>query len=151
MRFRIPVAVLAFSLAAACGVDTASSVCSTDPGPEMRPGWNCLSCHREGGTAHRRAWTAAGTIYEAADSGPCEGVPDVHVVFFNPAGEEVERVTSNAAGNFFTNRPLPPGFRVGVEREGRLAMMPKPPPAGSCNACHSDPPTGDALGRIRAP
>jgi hypothetical protein len=144
------VLLFAAMLGAACGVEP-SAQCSTDPGPEMRPGWNCLSCHRESGQARAKVWSAAGTVYDSADANACDGVPGVDVVFFNPAGIEVERVTTNAAGNFFTPRQLPEGFRVGVERDGKLAMMPIPPPAGSCNACHSDPPIGDALGRIRAP
>jgi hypothetical protein len=138
-------------LLAACGVEPNSSTCTTEPGPEMRPGWNCLSCHREAGKASTRIWTAAGTVYETADASACDGVPGVDVVFFTDMGAEVQRVQTNAAGNFFTPHPLPPGFRVGVERDGKLAMMPIPPPAGSCNACHSDEPIGDAMGRIRAP
>ena len=139
------------ALVAGCGVEPSASTCSTEPGPEMRPGWNCLSYHRENGKAATKVWSAAGTVYESADAEPCDGSPGVDVVFFAPSGAEVERIRTNAAGNFFTNRVFPDGFRVGVERDGKLVMMPIPPPAGSCNACHSDSPTGEALGRIRAP
>lgn len=143
-------------LLAACGVEpsldgNSAKTCSTEPGPEMRPGWNCLSCHRAGGRAAAKVWTAGGTVYESADADRCDGSPGVDVVFFDRDGIEIERVTTNAAGNFYTARELPEGFRVGVERDDRLAMMPIEPPAGSCNACHSDPPVGEALGRIRAP
>jgi hypothetical protein len=151
IRSIVPIVFLAL---AACGVevaDTERSTCSTQPGPLMRPGWNCLSCHRSGGQAGEKLWSAGGTVYESADADPCDGSPDVDVVFFDPSGAEIERVTTNAAGNFFTATPLPEDFRVGVERDGRMAMMPIPPPAGSCNACHSDPPVGEALGRIHAP
>lgn len=137
-------------VAAACAAESGAT-CSTKPGPEMRPGWNCLSCHREGGQASRKPWTAGGTVYEALDSDPCDGTPDVDVVFFTAEGAELERVRTNAVGNFFTATPLPEDFRVGVERDGVLAMMPIAPPAGSCNACHSDSPVGGALGKIRAP
>jgi hypothetical protein len=139
------------ALSAACGVEPDAASCKTEPGPEMRPGWNCLSCHRENGKAASKVWTAAGTVYETADADPCDGSPGVDVVFFAPSGSEVDRVRTNAAGNFFTNRVFPEGFRVGVERDGKLVMMPIPPPAGSCNACHSENPVGEALGRIRAP
>jgi hypothetical protein len=140
--------ICAVAALAACSDQT----CSTTPGPEMRPGWNCLGCHREGGTAERVPWTAGGTIFEHADADPCsDGTPDVEVIFFDPHGTEIERVTTNAVGNFHTATPLPEGFRVGIERDGRLAMMPFPPPAGSCNACHSTNPIAHAKGLIRAP
>lgn len=134
--------------ASACGVDRE---CSTEPGPEMRPGWNCLACHREGGSAEKVPWSAGGTVYEGLDSDPCSDGAFAEVVFFDPNGREIERVRTNAAGNFHTATPLPRGFRVGVEREGQLAMMPFPPPAGSCNACHAIKPIGGAKGLIRAP
>jgi len=147
------ICVLAISLiATACtAADDGGGTCSTKPGPEMRPGWNCLSCHRAGGQATAKVWTAGGTVYDALDSDPCTGTPEVDVVFFDPQGNEIERVRTNDVGNFYTRAELPEGFLVGLEREGRLAMMPIPPPAGSCNACHADNPVGGALGKIRAP
>lgn len=158
-RTRLPRLALVLAAAAvgltfaACGTDSETCLTSSlETGPEMRPGWNCLSCHREKGQASAKVWTAAGTIYDAADAHVCAGSPEVDVVFFTPDGTtEIERVTTNAVGNFYTDRPLPEGFRVGVSRDGKLAMMPVAPPAGSCNACHSERPVGDALGRIRAP
>ena len=130
----------------------ADLTCKKTPGPEMRPRCNSLSCHREGGEAGRVPWTAGGTIFESADADPCaDGTPDVDVVFFDAHGTEIERVRTNDVGNFHTATPLPDGFRVGVEREGRIAMMPFPPPAGSCNACHSTRPIANAKGLIRAP
>jgi len=133
-------------------VGCAERTCSTDPGPTMRPGWNCLSCHRDGGQAKDKVWSAGGTVFEDLDVDPCnDGVPGVEVVFFDARGSELERVRTNDVGNFHVTTPLPEGFRVGVEREGRLAMMPFPPPAGSCNACHALAPIGGAKGVIRAP
>lgn len=117
----------------------------------MRQGWNCLSCHKENGQASGKPWTAGGTVYESLDSDQCDGSQGVDVVFFDPDGTEIHRLTTNEAGNFYTNTPLPEGFLVGVERAGVRKMMPIPPPAGSCNACHSKSPIGDALGPIRAP
>lgn len=145
--------VLLLCVLCACGIGVYGSerTCSTEPGPQMRPGWNCLSCHREGGRAEDRVWSAGGTVYESADASPCDGAEGVDVVFFSPDGPEIERVRTNAVGNFYTAKRLPEKFRVGVERDGQMMMMPIPPPAGSCNACHSDPPLGEALGRIRAP
>ncbi|MGE0548356.1 MAG: hypothetical protein AB7O24_02205 [Kofleriaceae bacterium] len=148
MKWFAMIVGFSFALGAAC---TEPRVCSTTPGPEMRPGWNCLSCHREEGQAKNKVWSAGGTVYESLDSDQCDGTPDVEVVFFNPNGVEIERVRTNDAGNFHTSKPLPKGFRVGVERDGKRAMMPIPPPAGSCNACHAASPIGGAKGVIRAP
>lgn len=117
----------------------------------MKPGWNCLSCHREGGQASSKPWSAAGTIYGDADADVCDGVAGVNVIFTDADGVELTRVVSNEVGNFYTAFALPEGFRVALERQGRTVQMPISPPAGSCNACHDTPPLGDALGRIRAP
>jgi mono/diheme cytochrome c family protein len=117
----------------------------------MRPGQNCIRCHKAGGEAASKPWTAGGTIFEDVRDDVCSGVNGVDVVFLDEQFIEIGRVTSNDAGNFYTDMPLPPGFRVAVERGGRRITMPEAPAAGSCNACHSDNPVGNALGPIRAP
>lgn len=98
-----------------------------------------------------KPWSAGGTVYESADDDPCQGTPGVEVVFFDNLGSELARVKTNDVGNFHLAQPLPPGFRVGVERDGKRSMMPFPPPAGSCNACHAASPIAGAKGLLRAP
>jgi hypothetical protein len=73
------------------------------------------------------------------------------VLVSDASGQLLEKLTTNAAGNFYTATPFPPGFRVALQYEGESIAMPCPPPAGLCNACHNDPPIGQALGRIYIP
>lgn len=135
----------------ACGSE--SPVSATDPntpGPLMRPGEQCLSCHRQGGQASRRPWTAAGTVFRTATSN--EGVEGATIVIEDAAGKRVSLVT-NAVGNFYTADVLAKPLRMKIRYDGREKEMPIPLDAdGACNACHSHPdPIGEALGRIRIP
>lgn len=116
------------------------------PGPLMRAGENCLRCHQENGTA-KNVWTAAGTVYLHDQADREQGLAGVKVILQNPSGKTVTLFT-NEAGNFFTAEPLEQGYSVRIEKEGKSMAMSSPPPAGSCNACHSLPPVGNAPGRI---
>lgn len=120
-------------------------------GPLMRPGEDCLSCHSEGAGRRAPTWSAGGTVYDRADAAANDGVEGVDVVLSRPDGGMIETLRTNAAGNFYTATPLPQGFRVALEYAGERIDMPCPPPAGLCNACHSDPPIGQAPGRIYVP
>jgi hypothetical protein len=78
-------------------------------------------------------------------------VGGVSVLISSPEGELLEELLTNSAGNFYTARSLPEGFRVALEHEGARIEMPCPPPAGNCGACHSLPPIGQTAGRIYVP
>lgn len=137
---------------AACSGPESTPVDRTATGPLMRSGENCLSCHRAGGQASRRVWTAAGTVYPRADSAINEGVEGVTVRIEDSTGKRIALVT-NAVGNFYTAEPLSKPLRMSVEFEGKQRAMPIPLDAeGACNACHSNPDAiGGAAGRIRLP
>jgi hypothetical protein len=75
----------------------------------------------------------------------------VTVELSDAEGQLIERLLTNEVGNFYTATPLPSGFRVALEHQGQRIEMPCPPPAGLCNACHADPPIGQAPGRIYVP
>ncbi len=117
----------------------------------MRPGEDCLSCHSEGSGRSAPIWSAGGTVYARADAAANEGVSGVRVMLSSSDGELIETLTTNSAGNFYTATPLPPAFQVALEYQGEQIAMPCPPPAGLCNACHSDQPIGQAPGRIYVP
>lgn len=121
-------------------------------GPTMRPGENCLSCHRpsnEGGIAP--VWTAAGTVYGKHDADRDEGVSGAEVTIVDKAGKTV-KLTTNEVGNFYTREPLVAPYRVSLSYQGRTATMPIEAPAGSCNFCHSYPDaSGGPKGRIYVP
>lgn len=107
---------------------------SLTPGPLMRPGWNCLSCHRPQGQAANHVWSAGGTVF----AGPTteRGVAGVQIVLTDEAGKTV-RLVSNSVGNFYTAEPLSGSLAVRAERDGKAVSMPERAPAGSCNFCHT--------------
>jgi len=116
-----------------------------DTGPLMRPGENCMGCHT-GGRAPR--FQIAGTVFECGEAGSHDGVAGVDVVVRSPAGEEVLRLTTNEAGNFYSRESLPEGFRVSLERGDTVRSMGSTPPRGACNSCHRLPPENGAPGRL---
>lgn len=125
----------------------------TTPGPTMRPGENCLSCHQDGfGDEEAPEFTAAGTVFASLDSDHCDGVGGVSIFLTAADGSELELVT-NQVGNFWTSEPLMeegPGPRL--EFEGETIMMGRDLPSiPACNACHSDSPVGGAAGKIFVP
>lgn len=134
----------------ACAADGDDPAPET-PGPLMRPGWNCLAsgCHFPDKAPRPPDWTAGGTIYARKDARANDGLANVTVILRDESGKAV-RLLSNAAGNFHTAEPLTGSLEVTLEYRGRTKKMPARAPAGSCNFCHSPPPS-DAGGRIFAP
>lgn len=128
-------------LAALAGIAACEST-----GPLMKPGDNCISCHDGGGTAPR--WRLAGTVYECGTAGKGEGVAGVEVVVTDADGVEALRLVSNEAGNFYTGRGLPDGYRVRLERAGTVREMIAAPPVGACNSCHRVPAKNGTTGRL---
>jgi hypothetical protein len=119
-------------------------------GPLMRPGDNCLRCHSRTGEAKRKVFSFGGTIFAKADSPRCAGgEADVTIRVTDAAGKTVS-VVSNDAGNFWSEEPLTPPFRMEAQRGDRIAKMPIDAPTGGCALCHRNPnPVSGALGRIR--
>lgn len=150
-RARAALLALAVCGCAANTGDVAEPVISLEPGPEMRPGENCLRCHNPAGPAARRPWSAAGTVFPARDAMRTEGVLGVRVELSDADGNVIDRLITNEVGNFYTNAELPDPFFVALEYDGQRVEMPCAPPAGSCNACHALPPVGHAPGRIYVP
>jgi hypothetical protein len=133
---------------AACGTEAEPGEYT---GPLMRPGQDCLSCHSADSGRGAPTWSAGGTVYAKADAKADEGVEGVDVILSDADGKLIEKLVTNSVGNFYTPTPLPRGFKVALEYQGQRIEMPCPPPAGLCNLCHSDPPTGAAPGRIYVP
>ena len=129
--------------AAACGIP------QNNPG--MEPGQDCMSCHASDSTAGGRPWTAAGTLFAAPDSAADAGVSGGRI-FIQDAIGRTFTLTTNAAGNFYTAEALAfPLAKVQAEVNGvRMAMVGQPK-TGSCNSCHTNPPGGDAPGRLFVP
>ncbi len=144
----------AVSVVACSGTDNAAPAggYGFTTGALMLPGENCLRCHSSGSNYPQAPdWTLGGTVFTAADATETDGVRDAVVEITDKTGR-VLKLTTNEAGNFYTQEPLEPPFRVALEYGGKRAQMPIEAPAGSCNACHSHPdPTGGTKGRIRIP
>jgi hypothetical protein len=153
---RIALAALLASALIGCGSSeeqASSGGFGFATGPLMRPGDNCLRCHRDERTDYPSApvWTAAGTVFPGPDSPVSDGVSGVTVLLMDEGGQTVESLVTNAAGNFYTAAPLPAGFRVALEYEGEQIEMPCAPPSGGCAACHNQPAIGGAPGRLFLP
>ena len=113
--------------------------CSDSNGPLMKPGENCMRCHD---------WTVAGTVFPCKDADPSAGVPGVTVVITNAAGTELTRLTSNAAGNFYTKTPFTGSVHASIERSGATQKMTTAQTTGACNSCHTVPGQNAAPGRL---
>ena len=135
------------------GVALVSVACGlpdrNDNSPWMRPGEDCISCHREGGEAADKQWTAAGTLFNTQGDA-AEGAQ----VFIKDASGRSVTLTANGAGNFYTAEKLEAPFQtVSISADGKQwTHMPSVWPASaSCNSCHTE--TGAAGSRlvVRAP
>jgi hypothetical protein len=106
----------------------------------MTPGDDCISCHSR--------FTFAGTVYAREDALPGDGVADVQVILTDAASRSIT-LTSNAAGNFYTEEPLQ--FPVSIElRRGQSSRrMSYPVTTGACSSCHTWPaPNQTVPGRL---
>jgi hypothetical protein len=107
----------------------------------MKPGSDCLTgCHSPGGSAREKAFSAAGTVYPAADSAANAGLAGVKVVITD-ANDQVLTLYTNAAGNFYTAAAAAPLKGVYVERGGLRIDM-GGAPGGACGACHQPADSG---------
>lgn len=138
----------------ACGDDSGSEgEFGFATGPLMSPGEACSRCHGERSDDYPTAprWALGGTVYPSADAAADEGVEGVSVVISAPDGTPFETLVTNSAGNFYTARTPPEGYRVALEYEGERIEMPCSPPSGGCANCHKNPPVGNATGRLYIP
>jgi cytochrome c553 len=140
------ISVLSFFACASSENGTADSKTdSKTPSPLMRPGENCLRCHGPNREAASKPWSAGGTVYATKDAPVDQGLAGVTVTLSDSNGKTV-KLTTNAAGNFYTPEPLVPPLGITLEKEGKVRKMPRSAPAGSCAACHSYPDaTGDGI------
>lgn len=126
--------VLGFSLAALICVGTLSACGEEEEGgPLMKPGEPCLSCHTSGGKASEERFTAAGTIFSDGSGG--SGLAGATITITGADSSQVT-MTSNAAGNFFTEQSIAKPYTVMVTTETGSATMMSTATSGDCNGCH---------------
>lgn len=135
--------------------------CSTDQwwglgdqeSERMHPGGNCISCHLSSGEGP--AFTFAGTVMGAYDDAQdCRGIPGVLVEIVDANGDVALSLTTNAAGNFFsqvnpTSIDMP--YTARVSYDGRTREMGGPQTTGNCMNCHTEAGANGAPGRILLP
>lgn len=137
------------------GALPASDTCSTgslwrggdEESPLMHPGGDCIACHTQRGEGPR--FSVAGTVHgDLNDPTDCNGVRGVEVFVVDANDREV-RLTTNAAGNFYTqDRDLVAPFRPRIVVGGETREMLTEAPHGDCNACHTELGANGAPGRV---
>jgi hypothetical protein len=145
----------------ACGPTAPEGECATgtywtdgdEESPLMHPGGDCIDCHTQKDEGPRYA--LAGTVMGGAnDVTDCNGVDDVTVEILDKDGAVALTLTSNAAGNFFSNSALADTqlpYTARVTKDGQTREMATPQTEQNCMACHTEEGAGGASGRIRAP
>jgi mono/diheme cytochrome c family protein len=115
----------------------------------MHPGRSCISCHASKGEGP--SFTVAGTVYGAAgQADDCAGVQGVTVELTDAKGA-VTTLTSNAAGNFFTEKSLVMPYTARVLTATGERKMFGAQSNGDCAACHTATGASGAPGRILSP
>jgi hypothetical protein len=115
------------------------------PGPTMDPGDTCPSCHS--------TFQIAGTVYPTADEPTdCNGVPGDNLsVVITDADGNVQTLTVNDAGNFYSTQKVVFPFHAKVVSNTAERDMMVTQSTGDCNYCHSPTGLNGAPGRIMSP
>ena len=101
-------------------------------GGTMKPGESCIKCHN-GDDGPR--FGIAGTVYPSRIAGDDDGVAGVIVSVTDSKGSKVT-MTSNEAGNFYTEKTLAAPLQVTLSRPGASPVT-SSAPGGDCNSCHA--------------
>lgn len=121
--------------------------CNAEGAPTMLPGSNCQSCHSPGNlpedltgapTARQSAddlnWSIAGTAFaDIVGSSQLSGA----VVKVTDSTGKVVSLTTNRAGNFYSNTPMTPPLTAQITADGQTYEMASPVDTGACNSCHT--------------
>ncbi len=125
----------------AAAIAVALSACVPDNGPLMRPGEDCMACHGGVGSLppgervrHAKAWTVAGTVFDAADANL--GAEGAQVQITDASGWSFS-LRANLAGNFYTREGVQFPLRACVERNRVTTCQQSPVTSGTCNSCHA--------------
>lgn len=125
---RVPCLALVIFLVAGC----------EEGGPTMRPGEDCIKCH---------GFSAAGTVFPSTQASTNEGINGVTITVVDSDRKTVT-MTSNSAGNFYTEAAIKWPADITLILGGRTASM-AAAPRGACASCHST--GGEGQGRVALP
>lgn len=122
----------------ACGVGGRDGDDDGATGPTMRPGENCKSCH---------GFSVAGTVFGDAGAAASEGIENASIILKDADGVSLT-LTSNSAGNFYSNKSLKFPLVAQITRNGVTKTMTQGVTSGGCATCHASPPGSGAPGRL---
>jgi hypothetical protein len=123
---------------------------------EMEPGMACVSCHYIGGSATKKPFDIAGTVYASGhEPDLCYGDTTASVVITDANGKD-HTLTVSAAGNFYNTNYLgfgaiPTPYKAKVTVGGKTRAMVAAQTNGDCNSCHTQAGAMAAPGRIMLP
>jgi hypothetical protein len=123
----------------------------------MRPGDDCIACHRNPPEGDPPIRDIMGTVFqELHDATNCRGLGasnyQVLIDIMNADGLVQFTLTANGGGNFFSSasqrKPSPYRAQVRlVDLDGNVVAtraMATPQTEGSCNSCHTETASGPA-------
>ncbi|MEI6873982.1 MAG: hypothetical protein WCL50_02510 [Spirochaetota bacterium] len=114
----------------------------------MNPGLSCIGCHSKG---EGPRFSVAGTVYTKADEKDLDFGVEAAVVTITDAKGQVQKLTSNKAGNFFSRKAVAFPYTASVSFKGKEHAMATPQKTGDCMMCHSAKGMGGAPGRVMIP
>lgn len=121
--------------------------------PLMRPGGECISCHKMQGEGP--TFAVAGTVFPTAhEPNDCNGVTSASgaTVVVTEANGTSHTLKVNNAGNFFLEVPnFAYPYQAKVVYQGRERVMVEAQTSGDCNSCHTEAGAQKAPGRIFLP
>lgn len=127
-------------------------------GPQMGPGWACITCHQASNVATGEndapIFAFAGTVYPGGhEPNDCvASASEGAEIEIRDANGTVYIQPANAAGNFFDETPgFAYPYRAKVTFQGRERNMLSAQLNGDCNSCHSEQGDRAAPGRIVLP
>ncbi len=145
-RLAFPSLVLAaYTLLSSCDDSTTTGPSDSNTSSH-NAGRDCMACHGPGVGGEAPTWTVAGTVYR--DDGATVYVGARVRLTTEPegGGNVVAELTSDASGNFYTNRQVSfgGGLFADVIGTGARRSMGDALTRGACNSCH------DVSNRLRA-
>ncbi len=115
---------------------------------KMNPGQACIECHDRGeGPNYKIAGTIMGAIHDPDD---CNGISGVTVRITDADGNLTE-LTTNSAGNFYSNDRISTPYTVQLEYNGITRDMAGAQTDGDCSTCHTQDGKSSAPGRAVVP
>lgn len=120
---------------------SSSAASSSSLGPHYA-GEDCQTCHKVGGTAEKKIFTIAGTVYTARTAAGVVNPAATIVIMDNQKLNEIIKVQTDANGNFYSYKSLDGRAIQDVHPKAIGATTMKEmgstqPTTGSCNFCHN--------------